>query len=125
LESMSGYANQTEAILSRWKTNGQVTNIPKATWGDPMGNSRFSDRWIEDGSYIRLKTVSLAYNIPIKPGAVKYIQVYGTGNNLYTLTKYLGYDPEFSAANGVFGQGMDIMLEPQYKSVQAGVRIGL
>jgi TonB-linked SusC/RagA family outer membrane protein len=125
LESMSGYANQTEAILNRWKTNGHVTDIPKATWGDPMGNSRFSDRWIEDGSYIRLKTVSLAYNIPVKPGAVKYIQVYGTGNNLFTFTKYLGYDPEFSAANGVFGQGVDILLEPQYKSVQAGVRIGL
>jgi TonB-linked SusC/RagA family outer membrane protein len=125
LESMSGYANQTEAVLSRWKTNGQVTNIPKATWGDPMGNSRFSDRWIEDGSYIRLRTMSLAYNVPIKPGAIKYIQVYGTGNNLFTFTKYLGYDPEFSTVNGVFGQGMDIVPEPQYKSVQAGVRIGL
>ena len=125
LESMSGYANQTEAVLNRWKTNGQVTDIPKATWGDPMANSRFSDRWIEDGSYIRLKTVSLAYNIPVKPGVVKYIQVYGTGNNLCTLTKYLGYDPEFSAVNGVFGQGMDILPEPQFKSVQAGVRIGL
>jgi TonB-linked SusC/RagA family outer membrane protein len=125
LESMSGYANQTEAVLSRWKTNGQVTNIPKATWGDPMGNSRFSDRWIEDGSYLKLRTLSLAYNVPIKPGAIKYIQVYATGNNLFTLTKYLGYDPEFSTVNGVFGQGMDIVPEPQYKSVQAGVRIGL
>ncbi|MCS3796509.1 SusC/RagA family TonB-linked outer membrane protein [Niastella sp. OAS944] len=125
LESMSGYANQTEAVLSRWKTNGQVTSTPKATWGDPMSNSRFSDRWIEDGSYVRLRTVSIAYNVPVKPGIVKYIQVYGTGNNLFTLTKYLGYDPEFSTVNGVFGQGMDIVPEPQYKSVQAGVRIGL
>ncbi|WP_081197959.1 SusC/RagA family TonB-linked outer membrane protein [Niastella yeongjuensis] len=125
LESMSGYANQTEAVRNRWKTNGQVTNMPKATWGDPMGNSRFSDRWIEDGSYLRLRTLSLAYNIPIKPGVVRYIQVYGTGNNLCTFTKYLGYDPEFSAVNGVFGQGVDITLEPQYKGVQAGVRIGL
>jgi hypothetical protein len=99
--------------------------MPKATWGDPMGNSRFSDRWIEDGSYLKLRTLSLAYNVPIKPGAIKYIQVYATGNNLFTLTKYLGYDPEFSTVNGVFGQGMDIVPEPQYKSVQAGVRIGL
>ncbi|MGE5520665.1 MAG: SusC/RagA family TonB-linked outer membrane protein, partial [Candidatus Dadabacteria bacterium] len=64
LENMSGYENQTEAVLSRWRTNSQVTTIPKATFGDPMGNSRFSDRWIEDGSYMRLRTLSLSYNIP-------------------------------------------------------------
>jgi TonB-linked SusC/RagA family outer membrane protein len=125
LESMSGYANQTEAVINRWRIDGQVTSIPKATWGDPLGNSRFSDRWIEDGSYIRLKSVSLTYNVPMKPAFVKYASVYLTGNNLLTFTKYLGYDPEFSASTGVYGQGVDVLLEPQYRSVQLGVRIGL
>ena len=60
LEAESNYYNQTKAILNRWQTNGDVTVIPKATWGDPMGNSRFSDRWIEDGSYIRLRTATLS-----------------------------------------------------------------
>ncbi|MGN7787220.1 SusC/RagA family TonB-linked outer membrane protein [Niabella sp. 22666] len=125
LESQSGYANQTEAVMRRWRTDGQLTDIPKATWGDPMSNSRFSDRWIEDASYLRLKTVSLSYKVPVKPTALKYIHIYATGNNLITFSKYLGYDPEFSAASGIYGQGADTFFEPQYKYVQLGVRFGL
>ncbi|MBS1563346.1 MAG: SusC/RagA family TonB-linked outer membrane protein [Bacteroidetes bacterium] len=125
LESMSGYGNQLQSVDNRWRTDGQVTNMPRATWGDPMGNSRFSDRWIEDGSYFRIRTASVSYNIPIKPGAVKYTTVFVTGTNLLTFTKYLGYDPEVSAGPGVYGQGLDILQEPQYRSVQAGLRIGL
>ncbi|WP_018628824.1 SusC/RagA family TonB-linked outer membrane protein [Niabella aurantiaca] len=125
LESESNYYNQTAAIQNRWKTDGQLTDIPKATWGDPMGNSRFSDRWLEDGSYLRLKTASLTYKIPVRPTALKYINVYVTGSNLLTFTKYMGYDPEFSATSGVFGQGVDTFLEPQYKHIQVGVRVGL
>jgi TonB-linked SusC/RagA family outer membrane protein len=125
LESMSGYGNQTLAVVNRWRTEGQVTDVPKATWGDPAGNSRFSDRWIEDGSYIRLRTASLSYDVPMKPRFVKYASVYATANNLLTFTKYLGYDPEFSATSSVFGQGVDAVLEPQYKSFQLGLRLGL
>jgi TonB-linked SusC/RagA family outer membrane protein len=125
LESMSGYANQTDAVINRWRTEGQITNVPKATWGDPVGNSRFSDRWIEDGSYLRLRTISVTYNVPFKPGFVKNATIYATANNLFTFTKYLGYDPEFSATSSVYGQGVDVLLEPQYKSAQLGVRIGL
>lgn len=125
LESMEGPYNQTEAVLNRWRTNGQQTAIPKATWGDPMGNSRFSDRWIEDGSYLRLKTLTVTYNVPIKPGFFKYATVYATGNNLLTFTKYKGYDPEFSATESIFGQGVDNTLEPQFRSVQLGFKIGL
>jgi len=125
LESELGYYNQTTAIINRWKTNGDATNIPKATWGDPMGNSRFSDRWIEDGSYLRLRTVTLSYNIPIRQSVFQYAAVYLTGNNLFTLTRYKGFDPEFSASESIFGQGIDNTLEPQVRSVQLGLRIGL
>lgn len=125
LEGMSNVNNQTNVALNRWRTNGQVTNMPKATWGDPMGNSRFSSRWIEDGSYLRLRTVTFSYDVPFKPGFFKYATVYATANNLITLTKYKGYDPEFSATESVFGQGVDNTLEPQFRSVQLGFRIGL
>jgi len=125
LESMSGYPNQLQSVVNRWKTDGQTTSMPRAAWGDPLGNSRFSDRWIEDGSYFRIKTARVSYNIPFKPGAVKYATVFITGTNLLTLTRYLGYDPEFSAVSGVYGQGVDILLEPQFRSVQAGLRVGL
>lgn len=125
LESQSTTANQTQAVRNRWRANGQITDMPKASFGDPMGNSAFSDRWIEDGSYIRIRSASLSYEVPIKPGFVKYAMVYASGSNLFTLTKYKGYDPEMSATGSVFGQGVDIPLEPLYRSVQVGVRIGL
>jgi TonB-linked SusC/RagA family outer membrane protein len=125
LESQSNYNNQTTAVINRWRNNGQVTNIPRASFGDPIGNSRFSDRWIEDGSYLRLRTASLAYNLPIKAGFLRYSVLYVTGNNLFTLTKYLGYDPEFSSMPSVLAQGVDVTLEPQFRSLQLGVRFGL
>ncbi len=125
LESGSNYNNQLPSMVNRWRTPGQETNMPKAAWGDPMGNSRFSDRWIEDGSYLRLRTISISYNVHIRPAFLKYITVYASANNLVTFSKYLGYDPEFSATEHVFGQGVDIGLEPQFRSVQTGVRIGL
>lgn len=126
LEKMSGYENQSAAVVNRWRAEGQQTDIPKATWGDPMGNAEFSDRWIEDGSYLRLKTLVLGYDFKINDANyVKYIKLYATANNLVTFTKYLGYDPEFSATSSIFGQGTDIGLAPQFTSIQLGLRLGL
>ena len=125
LESVSNFNNQTTAVLNRWKTNGQVTSIPRAVYGDPVGNSSFSDRWIEDGSYFRLRSATLSYNLPIQTNFLRYSVLYVTGNNLFTLTKYLGFDPEMSGTISPLGQGVDITLEPQYRSVQVGVRFGL
>lgn len=126
LEAESNYYNQTTAVINRWRANGDNTNVPKATWGDPMGNSRFSDRWIEDGSYFRFRTVTLSYNMTFKKqGGFKYAVIYLTGNNIFTLTKYSGYDPEFSPSESIFSQGIDNTLEPQVRSVQLGFRIGL
>lgn len=124
LEKMSGYENQSIAVANRWRAEGQQTDMPKATWGDPMGNAEFSDRWIEDGSYLRLKTLVLGYNIPMNSKYIKYIQLYATANNLVTFTKYLGYDPEFSATSSIFGQGADIGLTPQFTNYQLGLRLG-
>ncbi|MBP6460240.1 MAG: SusC/RagA family TonB-linked outer membrane protein [Crocinitomicaceae bacterium] len=125
LEKMSGYENQSVAVANRWIAEGQQTDIPKATWGDPMGNAEFSNRWIEDGSYLRLKTVVLGYDFAINNDYVKYIKLYATANNLFTFTKYLGYDPEFSATSSIFGQGTDVGLAPQFRTVQLGLRLGL
>ncbi|MFD3002016.1 SusC/RagA family TonB-linked outer membrane protein [Pontibacter toksunensis] len=125
LESVSGAENQTPRVLNRWRTEGQQTDMPRANWGDPLGNNRFSDRWIEDGSYLRLRTVTLAYELPIKTNIIKYTNIYLTGTNLLTFTKYLGYDPEFSGSNDIRLQGIDTGLVPQYRSVMGGVRFGL
>jgi TonB-linked SusC/RagA family outer membrane protein len=125
LESASGVENQLQSIVSRWRVEGQQTELPKATYGDPMGNSRFSDRWIEDGSYLRLRAVSLSYVFSIKKESfLKNATAYVTGNNLLTFTKYMGYDPEFSSSPSVFAQGIDTGLDPQFRSVTVGVKLG-
>lgn len=125
LESVSGPNNQTQATLNRWRGDGQVTDIPRASLGDPLGNARFSSRWMENGSYFRLRTVSASYNFPVNRSVLKYLTLYANANNLLTLTRYLGYDPEFSATNSLFGQGVDNTLEPIQKSIQFGVKLGL
>ncbi len=124
LESTNGVENQLQSVVSRWRAEGQQTDKPKATFGDPMGNSRFSNRWIEDGSYLRLRSLSLAYNFPAKEGFIKNATLYVSANNLLTFTKYMGYDPEFSANPTVFAQGIDTGLDPQFKSATLGIRLG-
>jgi hypothetical protein len=125
LESVSGTDNQLKSVVNRWRTEGQVTNMPKASFGDPRGNNRFSDRWIEDGSYLRLRNITLSYDLSFKEKFVKNATVYLTGNNLLTFTKYMGFDPEFSAGNAGFAQGIDTGLDPLFRSVTMGIRIGL
>jgi TonB-linked SusC/RagA family outer membrane protein len=125
LESMQNTYNQTPVVLNRWRGEGQVTDIPRAVWGDPIGNSRFSDKWIEDGSYARLKYITLTYKIPIKPGFINSLEVFASGQNLVTFTKYLGMDPEVSLSDFSLAQGIDIGLLPQPRSVFMGIKLGL
>jgi TonB-linked SusC/RagA family outer membrane protein len=125
LESMAGFSNQTQAVLNRWKSEGQVTNIPRASYGDPVGNARFSNRWIEDGSFVKLKNVTISWTSPKRLLFMDGLTVFATGSNLLVLTKYLGSDPEFSASNSSMLQGIDLGLMPQSRSFIAGIKINL
>ena len=125
LEGGSRFMNQTTAMLRRWQAENQQTDVPRITFQDPMGNARFSDRWIEDGSYLRLKDVTLSYDLPLKSEFIQGIQVWLQGNNLLTFTKYLGSDPEFTMTSSVIGQGIDLGRLGQSRSVVAGVKINL
>lgn len=125
LESGSRFMNQTTAMTQRWMVEGQITNMPKATFDDPMGNARFSDRWIEDGSYLRLKSVTLSYKLPMNSTFLQGLEFWIQGNNLFTITKYLGTDPEFSSTSSVIGQGVDLGRLGQSRSLIAGVKINL
>lgn len=125
LESGSYFYNQTTAVLNRWTHEGQLTNIPRATFLDQMGNSRFSDRWIEDGSYLKLKNVTLSYRLPIRNTYIQGFTVWAAANNLFTLTKYLGSDPEFSQTNNVLGQGIDRGLLGSGRNFALGLKINL
>lgn len=125
LESGASFFNQTTALNRRWISEGQYTDIPKATFGDPMGNARFSDRWIEDGSYLRLRSMTLSYALPVNSIFLQGITIWATANNLFTLTRYLGGDPEVWAGNSVLYQGIDRGLTTQGRSVLMGVKINL
>ena len=127
LNSGSTFYNQQVAEVAHWRYEGQQTDLPRLAYGDPMGNNRFSDRWIEDGSYLRLKTLNLRYKVPV-PGSWTWLQgltVWAQANNLLTFTKYLGSDPEFSIGNGVLYQGIDCGNIAQGRSFQCGVKINL
>ena len=126
LNAGSNFYNQQVAEVGRWRYEGQQADLPRATFGDPMGNNRFSDRWIEDGSYLRLKTVNLSYRVPV-PGSWTWLQgltVWAEAQNLLTFTKYKGSDPEFSMG-GVLYQGIDCGNIPQSRAFYAGVKINL
>ena len=125
LESGSRFMNQTTALNRRWQVEGQVTDIPRLSFQDPMGNSRFSDRWIEDGSYLRLKSVTLSYDLPMKSEYIQGLQFWIQANNVFTLTKYLGSDPEFTMTSSVIGQGIDVGQLAQSRSFVAGIKINL
>ncbi len=125
LESGSNFFNQTTAMLNRWSYDGQITNTPRIVYGDPMGNSRFSDRWIEDASYLRRKKIQLAYNLPLALSWLQGITIWGAAENLFTFTNYLGSDPEFSVSNNVLYQGVDAGVLSQSRSFHLGVKINL
>ena len=125
LESGSSLNNQTRNMTNRWVADGQVTNVPKATYDDPMGNARFSDRWIEDASYLKLKQISASYTLPIKPRFIQGASVWVAVNNVFTVTKYLGDDPEFCYGNNLMYQGIDAGLTPSTRSYNIGIKLNL
>ena len=96
LENMRGVANQSTAVLHRWRTEGDQTDIPRALYG--MGyNYLGSDRFVEDASFIRLKTLSLSYNVPkelLKKVGITRLNIFATAYDLFTWTSYKGQDPE-------------------------------
>ena len=128
LNAGSNFYNQQVAEVGRWRYEGQQADLPRADFGDPMGNNRFSDRWIEDGSYLRLKTLQLSYRIPVPSSWTNWLQglsVWAEAQNLFTVTKYLGSDPEFYIGSGVLYQGIDCGNLAQSRSFTAGIKINL
>jgi len=125
LEGGNNFYNQTTAMTNRWRAEGQQTSIPRVSYNDPMGNSRFSDRWIENGSYLRLKTVNLTYKVPVNLSWLQGLSVWAEANNLLTITRYLGNDPEMSVSNAVLYQGIDAGNVALGRTFTLGLKINL
>ena len=129
MSSMEDYSNQSSAILNRWispEVPGDGT-LPRAAYGDPSGNAVTCDRWVEDGSYLKLRSVSLNYNVPLRDrsGFIKGIDVFVNANNLFTVTGYSGFDPEvFSSVNPLL-RGVDTGASPVPRSYIFGIKLSL
>ncbi len=127
LEGMFDSKNQSKAVLDRWTKDNPYTDIPKAVGKGNVDNVRNSSRFIEDGSYVRLKSVTLTYklieNTKKKKGVPK-MSVYVTGQNLLTLTRYSGFDPEVNAyGNSATEMGIDYGTYPQAITFIAGLNV--
>lgn len=126
LESLSTINNQSAAIVDRWNLEGQTTNIPRAQWNDPVGNSDFSSRWIEDGSYLKMRNVTLSYHLN-----KKFFELFRSGTfylkfeNMLTFTNYLGLDPEFYYSNNPIYEGFDYGKLVLPKTIKLGVNLNL
>ena len=117
---MSAAYNQTTDVLDRWTGEGTSNFIPRAVYGDPNGNNRVSDRFVENGSYLRLKNITLAYNFPGKwldKIGVQALRLSLSCENVATITSYSGFDPEVDI------NGIDLSRYPISRTFSFGLNL--
>ncbi len=125
LEAMSGNDNQSQAVNYRWRKEGQVTSIPRAMYGNASNyNTLISDRFVEDGSYLRMGYLQLSYAIPkkyIKWSGLSRLSLYASVNNPFVITKYTGADPDVSY--GGYGAATDWGQTPRSRQYTFGLSV--
>jgi TonB-linked SusC/RagA family outer membrane protein len=144
-EDMTDMVNQTTRVLHRWEKPGDVTDIPKAIYGssslaNSVPNYSISSRWVEDGSFLRFRQMTLAYNLAkrwISGAGLNGLRLYVTLQNMFIITGYKGYSPELNVAttsnvvsasttaNLATQQGFDHGTYPQAKSITFGLNVSL
>ena len=120
LEAMSVAQNQLVTVLDRWSPTNPSTTMPRAVFSDPNKNNRVSNRFLEDGSYLRLKSITLGYTLPkrlTEKAHMSEVRFSFSGQNLFTLTRYTGLDPE------VGGAGIDTNVYPVTRNFTFGLNI--
>jgi hypothetical protein len=123
------YSNHHVDDLNFWTPSNTNTNIPRPIIGDPNANGRASNRFVEDGDYIRLQNFQLGYTL--KPMMrMKWLtnaRIYLSGQNVLTITKYKGLDPDFTGVgnDGLFSRGFDQGSFPNPRSFMVGVQLSL
>jgi TonB-linked SusC/RagA family outer membrane protein len=144
-EDMTDMVNQTTRVLHRWERPGDITGIPKPIYGssspaNSVPNYSISSRWVEDGSFLRFRQVTLAYNLAkrwISGAGLSGLRLYVTLQNMFIITGYKGYSPELNVAttsnvvsasttaNLATQQGFDHGTYPQAKSITFGLNVSL
>ncbi|MFP4092768.1 MAG: TonB-dependent receptor, partial [Cyclobacteriaceae bacterium] len=133
LEGMPRLFNAGTRVLDRWTPQNTDTDVPRAITSDPNRNARISSRYIEDGSYMRIKNLTIGYSVPAEVlssfgnGFISNLRIYASSQNLLTITDYSGYDPEIGVRQGLnpsLATGVDYGQFPQARTFIAGVQIG-
>jgi hypothetical protein len=120
------YVNRPSSVLARWTGPGTSNHEPRVNLSDPNQNARVSDRFVEDGSYLRLKTLQLGYNLPknwLQKVHIEKMKVYLTAQNLITFTNYKGLDPEIGTIGGSLEIGIDRGFYPQARTIMGGISL--
>jgi TonB-linked SusC/RagA family outer membrane protein len=124
IERMDHYFNFSSVVANRWQYEGQDTDVPRSSISDPNRNNSISTRWLEDGSFLRLKYVTLAYKLPenlLSPAGIRHARIFVTAENLLTFTRYSLYDPEIATNSS---RGIDMGGYPQARTITFGINLG-
>ncbi|MBE8721106.1 SusC/RagA family TonB-linked outer membrane protein [Sphingobacterium pedocola] len=122
---MRDYANQDPAVLTRWASESEPgSGLSRAATNDPSGNGVASSLWVEDGSYVKLKNLTLHYEITSGKSQhfFKRIRIYFSADNLFTWTNYTGFDPEVNSLNSPMLRNIDFGAPPLGKTYKLGFR---
>jgi len=123
-ERQQPFANQLGYVIDRWTGEGTTNSHPRVTTGATR-NTIFSSYYVEDGSFLRLRNTQFGYKIPrkiLKKAKIESVRFYVSANNLFTLTRYQGFDPDIGSSGALSG-GVDYGLYPQAKSYMGGIQI--
>ncbi|PRX38994.1 SusC/RagA family TonB-linked outer membrane protein [Salegentibacter salegens] len=129
IEQLEGNQNQLTTVLNRWRSPEDLGDgvTPRANSRTTGNNNAVSSRWVEDASFLRVQNITLGYQLPqnfIERIRLQQARIYLSGQNLYTWTEYLGYNPEVSGYEGALTGGVDYGAYPLPRTVTLGVNIG-
>ena len=124
-ESMQTPGNMLTSVLDAWTPTNTNTDVPRAVLNDPNRNSRESDRFLENGNFVRLRQAQLGYSLPtslLQKVHIERLRFYISGENLFTITNYSGTDPEFSRSSPL-DTGIDSYIYPFTRSFTVGAQL--
>jgi len=119
------YTNKFASVLNRWTGPGTSYVEPRYSFVDGNDNSRQSDRYVEDGSFVKIKNIQLGYNVPLSADSpFSGVRIYASAKNAFTFTDYTGYDPEISnGGNTVLDTGVDRGTYPSPRVISLGLKL--
>ena len=127
-DSDGAYTDRNQMKLkdgwSRWEKEGDIATHPRAVYGNKSNSNSVSSRYLEDGSYLRLRNLTIGYNIPIRKYISK-LRVYASGENLFVVSDFSGIDPEVPPLNNGSGLGVATSVYPQTRKFMFGLNITL